>query len=398
MTIVSWLNAGTTDNRGGDMHAKQQSGFTLVEMAVVVFLIGILATLGITALNTQLANAAISATQSREYILKDALMNYLRVNKRLPCPATDSTGGETRTGGTPSPCKGNFGYIPYATLGLPKSAGLDGWNNFFSYAVSPQWTLTYNYNNGTNTTYTTIISSGAGSGFLPGANGAFTIDNRSPTSPYPIIAVTTASNLAAVVIVSHGIDGLGAFTYQGTQNASDANGTDQAANTPNSTTWALPTGLIFYQRDYTATALGTFGAFDDMVVWLGANDLLTPLMKDGAIPSAQAQWATQNTQINNALAYSMFTTPLTNCPSPAGQSAFITILTTANIPLVDPWGGTLTYNPGITGMAKTGITTPIGAAFPYSIVSSATNNPGVQIPTNAALYSTYATAIQNNCN
>ena len=128
---------------------KRQAGFTLVEMAVVVFLIGILATLGITALNTQLTNAAISATQSREYTLKDALMNYLRLNKRLPCPATDNTGNEARAGGTPSNCTAKFGILPYATLGLPESAGLDGWNNFFSYAVSPPWTLTYTGANGT---------------------------------------------------------------------------------------------------------------------------------------------------------------------------------------------------------------------------------------------------------
>lgn len=376
---------------------KRLAGFTLVEMAVVVFLIGILATLGISALNTQLANAAISATQRKESTLQDALMNYLRVNNRLPCPAIDNTGLETanRTGGMPSFCNGYFGIIPYQTLGLPKSAGLDGWNNFFSYAVSPQWTLTYG---SANTTYTTTSVT---SGFVPGANGALYINNRSPTSPYPTIAVTTASNLAVVVIISHGIDGLGAFTYQGTQNASDANGTDQNANTPNKTTWALPLPAppTFYQRDYTTTALGTFGTSDDIVVWLGANDLLTPLMKDGAIHSAQGQWANQITQINNALATSMFGVPYVNCAPPGtanNVATFTSVLTANSIPLADPWGGTLTYTPLITRFRSWGGVSPSGTTYPYSI-TTLTPNQTVTIPSNVALYSTYQSLIQNNC-
>ncbi len=117
------------------VNMKRQPGFTLVELAVVVFLIGIIATMGVTALKAQLASAAISATKKKQETIKDALEAYLGKYKRLPCPAIDNTGLEKRdltiAAGNPD-CKGNFGIIPYATLGLPRSAGMDGWENFFS--------------------------------------------------------------------------------------------------------------------------------------------------------------------------------------------------------------------------------------------------------------------------
>jgi prepilin-type N-terminal cleavage/methylation domain-containing protein len=78
-------------DKGGDTRMKQQSGFTLVELAVVVLLIGMIATMGISALNAQLANAAISATKKKQDTIKDALIAYLGKYKRLPCPAIDIT-------------------------------------------------------------------------------------------------------------------------------------------------------------------------------------------------------------------------------------------------------------------------------------------------------------------
>ena len=82
------------------MHTKQQSGFTLVELAVVVFLVGLLASLGLSALNAQLASSRISDTKKKQEIIKDALISYLGRNKRLPCPATDNMGGEARIADT----------------------------------------------------------------------------------------------------------------------------------------------------------------------------------------------------------------------------------------------------------------------------------------------------------
>lgn len=383
--------------RGEQIHI-QQSGFTLAEIAVVVFLIGIMASVGLAALNAQMARASISTTQQKQAIIKDALIAYLRTNLRLPCPATDTTlsasptpGIESRvTANTPANCTGFFGILPYATIGLPKTAALDGWDNFFSYAVSPQWTLTYTsaapVAGGTSTNV-------ANDALNLGDVGTMTVNDRSPaTSATP----TTITSAAVVFIVSHGKDGLGAFTTKATQNVlpNGTNQQDQLANAPVKTTWAVP--AAFYQREYTDIDVPIYGAFDDVTQYLTASDLLTPLIKDGALKSAEAQWADQVIQINNALASSMFV-PNTNCPPPNSQAAFNTLLTSNNIPTVDPWGGTLTYLPLITRMRSNGSVSPWGTINPYSITTS-TAGKTVRIPTNVTLYATYQTLVQNYCN
>ena len=121
---------------------KRQAGFTLIELAVVVFLIGLLATMGIAAIKARLINASIQATKTNQDTIKDALVTYLGRYNRLPCPAINTLGVEGRGSGAPSNCLAYYGLVPYVTLGLTKNVAMDGWDNFFSYGVSPQWTAT----------------------------------------------------------------------------------------------------------------------------------------------------------------------------------------------------------------------------------------------------------------
>jgi prepilin-type N-terminal cleavage/methylation domain-containing protein len=146
---------------------KRQAGFTLVELAVVVFIIGLIASMSFATIKAQIINASIRTTQGNQNTIKDALVAYLGKNRRLPCPDTNFTapdGIENRgaTTGTPTTpadplqaCNAAFGLIPYQTLGLSRSVALDGWDNFFSYQVSNtspsanlDWTLFSSFHEG----------------------------------------------------------------------------------------------------------------------------------------------------------------------------------------------------------------------------------------------------------
>lgn len=327
------------------MHSNLQLGFTLAEIAIVIFLVGIMASVGLTAINSQLARASISATQKKQEIIKDSLIAYLTKNKRLPCPAIGITGNESRVmANAPANCTGYFGILPYATLGLSKSTALDGWENVFSYAVTPQWTLTYST--------AAPIAGGTSSNiwanaFNAGASGTITSKDRSPaTNATP----TTLSSNAVVFIVSHGVNGLGAFTAKGTQNISPAAGTDELLNVPNTTTWAIPAN--FYQREYTDIDVATYGAFDDITQLLIPSDLTIPLMKDGALKSAESQLAEQLTNISNALIGAMYVSSV--CAPPV-QGSFNALLQANGIPTVDPWGGAITYTPTFCRLQHDGL-------------------------------------------
>jgi prepilin-type N-terminal cleavage/methylation domain-containing protein len=364
------------------MHTKQQSGFTLVELAVVVFLVGLLASLGLSALNAQLASSHISDTKKKQEIIKDALISYLGRNKRLPCPATNASGSidgtESRLGGTPSPCTGNFGIIPYYELGLPKSAALDGYENFFSYAVSPQWTLTYSTNLTATSTSNTAIS------FNVGILGFLIVNDRTPLSTSPPLPISP--NPAAIYIVSHGKNGLGAFTSKGTQNVTLGAGADETPNIPVAGTWSLPVAPGFYKREYNEIA-ATY--FDDITLAINPNDLIIPLVKDGALKSAESQWINQVANINNSLIGYMISSGCT----PPNASTFYNLLVNMGIPadnslvnpitFTDPWGNTWKYNQTVSPNSTTlssasptnNITPPYTITAPIPNPNNITFNP-----------------------
>src|SRR5258705_6560564 len=109
--------------------ARSQDGFSLVELAVVVFIIGIILTMGVGALSAARENTASSSTAQKQNAIKEALIGYLRRNSRLPCPDTNFTapdGVENRAtaGGPTTACSSRFGLVPYVTLGLRRQGVL----------------------------------------------------------------------------------------------------------------------------------------------------------------------------------------------------------------------------------------------------------------------------------
>ncbi|PKO86088.1 MAG: hypothetical protein CVU18_16755 [Betaproteobacteria bacterium HGW-Betaproteobacteria-12] len=55
---------------------QQPQGFTLVELAVVLVLIGIVTTMGLKMVTATLGNAAYSETKSKQELIKTALIGY----------------------------------------------------------------------------------------------------------------------------------------------------------------------------------------------------------------------------------------------------------------------------------------------------------------------------------
>lgn len=312
----------------------KSGGFTLIEMAVVVFLIGILATMGLSAASSILANSAISNTKKKQEVIRDVLITYMATNKRLPCPAIDENGIEAKSAAVPSICTGYFGILPYQTLGLSKSAALDGWENLFSYAVSSQWTLAYANTN------TATTSNNANISFNAGDAGTLPVSNRTPATN----ATNTSLGSDAIIVISHGMNGLGALTSKGTRNSLPSNVSDEFANVAPDT-FVVPAS--FYQREYTDIDVPTYGSFDDVLLRLSAAEIISQLTKDGAIKSANAEWAEQLVNIKNAIIGYMLSTANLGCPVPEATQ-IDNILSDNNIPLIDPWGDSISanYTPG----------------------------------------------------
>jgi len=309
-------------------------GFTLIEMAVVIFLMAILATAGLKLLSSQIENAAYAAVAKKQETIKQALITYLGKFKRLPCPDNQAVpdGNETRNPGaanTPADCTAFFGRVPYVTLGLSRDTAIDGWDSYFSYAVSQPWTLSLAAN----------LPSAAGIAqtndptlaFSVGSVGSLTVNDRLPsTNALPTaIADPASGGGAAAIIISHGKNSLGAYTVKGTQITPPVAGTDEAENINGANS-------IYFKRDYTDSDVPTNGAFDDMVMIIKPDDLVSPLSRDGSIKSSAASLNEQLATIRDTAIGRFAQT--TACTIPQISALNLPALATT-----DPWGQPIQY-------------------------------------------------------
>ncbi len=115
---------------------KIHQGFSLIEMAVVLVIIGILIGGMLTVMGEQTKQQRIQLTQQRLEEIKSALLGFAVFKRRLPCPAKDTLGieaGKSDTHGQICDTYDNAdGYLPWATLGVEKN---DAWGRPFRYRV-----------------------------------------------------------------------------------------------------------------------------------------------------------------------------------------------------------------------------------------------------------------------
>ncbi len=110
---------------------KISQGFTLIEMAIVLLIMGFLMGGLFMPLSMQMNQQKIKDTERTLETIKDALIGYAVINGNLPCPALDKGGHESST----NPCttyNNSDGYLPWADLGVNK---YDAWGNIFRYRL-----------------------------------------------------------------------------------------------------------------------------------------------------------------------------------------------------------------------------------------------------------------------
>jgi len=119
---------------------RSVAGFTLVEMAIVIVILGFVLGALLLPMQVQRQQLAQSQTESTLAIAKKALLGFAQQHGRLPCPATAASNGIEQPIGGLVACTQMAGFLPAATLGIqPVDAqgfALDGWNNRILYTVT----------------------------------------------------------------------------------------------------------------------------------------------------------------------------------------------------------------------------------------------------------------------
>ena len=249
-----------------------QAGFTLVEMAIVLVIIGLLLGGMMMPLSAQLDQRRNSETLKALDEINQALVGFAIANGRLPCPASATTatgsagaGLEATTGtGSALTCTNvnGVGVLPWATLGVTET---DSWNRRYSYRV----TLEFARGATGQTTFTscTPTSNPQNAAFALCSLGTMNILSSGGGS-------SVSSNVPAVVI-SHGKNGNGAYTSQGTQLSTGSDLDEQDNQLTGSGTAMANTNFV--SKSPTAT-------FDDLVVWVSSNTLFNRMVAAQKLP------------------------------------------------------------------------------------------------------------------
>lgn len=258
-------------------------GFSLVEMAVVLAIVGVLISSMMFTLTAQVDQRNYNDTQTKLEAARDALLGYAVANGRLPCPATSASAGvEVRlvsgicgaTTGTAFDYYGGVvggvtgGLLPAVTLGYQPvdSSGfaVDAWGNRIRYTVS----------RGSGAPYTAAFTDKTTlqSNTLSYAPGDLVICASSQViTASSCGSAASVTNQATVValIYSPGKNGLTAGTL----------GADEAANENR----AGANDAVFVHHNL-APSTATNGEFDDQLLWIPVGNLYSKLVAAGVLP------------------------------------------------------------------------------------------------------------------
>lgn len=237
------------------MKQHQQTGFSLVEMAVVLVILGFVIGIFLLPLGAQRDIAYQLKTDNQLELAQKALIGFAQAYGRLPCPATaignddaGSLGGEQPAGG--GACAVSVGFLPAATLGLSpvdrSGFAIDGWGYRIRYAVTQN----------------------------PTASPPFTTVNG--------MANTGMSNLAPNIQVLSRVGGdllignaVAVVFSLGKTAANGVGGADEDEN-------LIREDHIFISHDIEAN--GVNGEFDHRLIWLSPYILYNAMIQAGQLP------------------------------------------------------------------------------------------------------------------
>jgi prepilin-type N-terminal cleavage/methylation domain-containing protein len=242
-------------------------GFTLIELAVVIAIVGLLLGAVLSPLATQLS---VRKNRDAERVLRDAreaLMGYAVSQGRLPCPDTDRDGLED------APCNDDagdnyvVGFVPWQTLDVNP---IDPWGRILGYGVSDEFTY--------------FVRTGQPAA----ANQLDILDTGNANVVSPDLQTKVPTNLtfsAPVVLLSAGANGYGGTYLDGAAIPQPGGiGADEAEN--------LNGDPTFVQRIRTDpagacddTVAGSAPCeFDDVVTWISGAQLMGLMVQAGQLP------------------------------------------------------------------------------------------------------------------
>lgn len=230
-------------------HHQTQTGFSLVEMAIVLVIVGVLLGGLLPTISSQIEQQRRNETRKHLDEIRDALIGYAIISGHLPCPRNTITDPSNSSYGEASATCGTDptteGYLPWKTLGvsetdawgIKRSNTSDPWIGYWRYRVDRNFATTFSLTTSFSTDSLTIRNS-------TGSN------------------LTSSSERPIAIVFSTG---------------PDLKGNGQNANiTEPSPSFEQTNGI--YQNDVPSPN------FDDIMIWISRPQLFNRMVAAGNLP------------------------------------------------------------------------------------------------------------------
>lgn len=197
-------------------------------MAVVLLIVGLLASVFLPATNTMLDNSRRKESRAKLQAIEQAMARFVVVNGRLPCPANGALAPGNVAQGLEQPNPGTAvctavaltnGVVPWRTLGLAQDDVTDAWNTLVTYRVwagasvaassltQPAGMTMSNLDPATQNAQIQVFLQARG----------FRICNTTPCAIGAAAELTSRTGMTgtAYVLISHGANRVGGFSVDG---------------------------------------------------------------------------------------------------------------------------------------------------------------------------------------
>lgn len=177
---------------------SSQAGFSLLELAIVLVILGLIGGMSLPLLTAHISRTAVVKTRSHQDYALNAIAAYVEKNLRFPCPADPKMTGDG-FGLAQLQCRGEKakGILPFKTLGISEAYARDGFKRLMTYVVEPELAKKD----------TVLQKQEGGLITVKKEAGGFVLAAPQKGEPNP--------NYVALVLISHGESGIGAFVGKG---------------------------------------------------------------------------------------------------------------------------------------------------------------------------------------
>ncbi|MEZ5525720.1 MAG: prepilin-type N-terminal cleavage/methylation domain-containing protein [Pseudomonadales bacterium] len=215
----------------------KHAGFTLVEIAIVMVIFGLIIGGLFGPMKTQLENLDRRETLDTIDNTRAAIIGFAIRNGRIPCPDTDNDGLENRVGAN---CSNARGTAPWATLGVSQ---VDAWKRPLTYRVDTRFA-------------DSADGTGCPDSNVPGIS--FEVCSNGDISVFDQNGGNLVASGIPAVLVSHG------------KNWSGPGDSDEQENTDNDTSFVFRSQVN--------------DGYDDLIGWVNLNNLIGKMVATNKLP------------------------------------------------------------------------------------------------------------------